>query len=101
MKNINIDHSGGYTGLAVAIIQQAAYDWLVAKLWLHRNPYTDNLDAWRRKEWHHRNKTVNDIERFFLSDYYMILTDLPGKDILAKLNHILEKELSKCEQKNT
>lgn len=101
MKNINFDHSGGYTGLAAAIIQQAAYDWLVAKMWLHRNPDIENLDAWRRKEWYHRNKTVNEIERFFRSEYYLFLTDLPGEDLLQRLNQILLEELKKCEQKNT
>ena len=100
VKNINIDHDGEYEALAVAIIHQAAYDWLVVKTWLARNPYSDNLNTWKRKIWFNRAREAERIEEFFHSEYYRTLTNLPADVLMKKLNKVLREGLQKCEQRN-
>ncbi len=100
MKNINIDHDGEYEALAVAIIHQAAYDWLVVKTWLARNPYNENLNTWKRKIWFNRTREAERIEEFFHSEYYRTLTNLPADVLMKKLNKVLREGLQKCEQRN-
>lgn len=100
MKNINVDHDGEFVALAIAIIQQAAFDWTVDRLWLARHHYTEDLNAWQKKEWWHRVRDVEQIEEFFRSDYYKVLTNVPGEKLLAMLRQGLREELDKCELRN-
>lgn len=64
----------GVDNLVSAIVKQAVSDWRNAMRRLKRSP--NNVDA---------NAMVIDCERFFLSGYFTLLTDLDGKEFLKKL----------------
>lgn len=63
-----------YENLANAIILQAAKDYRAALRKLKRNP--QNKDA---------KYTISEVERFFRSDWYKMLTDVDGELIIKKL----------------
>lgn len=66
-----------YEALANAIIEQAARDWRQSARKLRKNP--DNQAAlWMKK----------DCERFFLSDWFSVLSNLDGAVILEKLREV-------------
>ena len=64
--------------MANAIIIQAAEDWREAKRTL-RSPDTPEEDRLAAEE------TVRETESFFLSEEYMILTKLDGRELLSRL----------------
>ena len=63
-----------YEMLANAIIEQAAKDFRAAQKKLEKNPY--NVAAQR---------TVREVEVFFLSDWFKVLTAVNGPMILKML----------------
>ncbi|MCC8101988.1 MAG: hypothetical protein LIP11_06910 [Clostridiales bacterium] len=63
-----------YENLANAIIIQAVKDYRTALKTLKRNP--DNMDA---------ADTVNEVERFFHSQWYTALSDVSGEYLIRKL----------------
>lgn len=74
----------GYEALAMAIIKQAVMDWRFA----------DDCEKGSKKVCaeYYRNRlagltgrTKNEIERFFRSQWYGILCDIPGEYILKRL----------------
>ena len=76
----------GYEALAMAIIKQAVMDWRFA----------DDCEKGARKvcEEYYCNRlagltgrTKNEIERFFRSQWFGILCDIPGEYILRRLEH--------------
>ena len=100
MKNINMDHSGGWPGLAAAIIQQAAMDWIMAKLWLDRHrlaKWGTRKERWR---WEDRNASLKEIESFFHSDYYDLICSIPGDTLIGWLQDLVDEELEKCARKS-
>lgn len=64
----------GYEALANAVILQAVRDWRDACR-INR-PYPENFAEERKRE---------DIERFFRSDWFSVLTNLDGRLLLRKL----------------
>ncbi len=69
-----------YENLACAIILQAVKDYRTARKKLTHNP--KNKDA---------KLMVEDLERFFRSDWYASLTSIDGEMLLTKLK---EEEIS-------
>lgn len=68
--------ASGYTALANAVIETAAKDYLAALKTLKRQP-----------ENYHAQGTVAEIERFFESQWFMVLSEVDGlwlKDKLGK-----------------
>lgn len=63
-----------YEALARAIVRNAAREYVDALRALRRNP--DNENAARMKE---------ENERFFRSEWYMMLTDIDGEYLIRKL----------------
>ena len=63
-----------YKALANAIIEQAARDFRVARKKLARDPHNQSA-----------HRTVRDIEAFFRSDWFGLLTTLAGKHLLNML----------------
>lgn len=64
----------GYEKLAHAIVMQAVRDWRAAKRKLKKKSTNDNA----RLE-------LEECEAFFLSEYFMILTEVDGKVLVQKL----------------
>jgi hypothetical protein len=71
-KNTNIDP---YEALANAIVLQAVKDYRSALKACARNP--SNNSARYKKE---------SLERFFLSDWYRLLTSVDGEMLIEKIN---------------
>lgn len=69
----------GVNNLIVAMVEHAVNDWKNAKRVLSRHP--DNDNAWR---------SLFDVERFFLSDYFSTLTGLDGKSTLKRLEKLYD-----------
>ncbi len=63
-----------YENLAIAIVKQAAKDYRDALQALARN--RNNTTSKRKKE---------EVERFFTSDWYSVLTDLDGAFLMRKI----------------
>ena len=63
-----------YENLANAIVKQAARDYMTALKRLKKNPY----DRKKRKE-------VRELEEFFHSDWYELLTDVDADYLIRKL----------------
>jgi hypothetical protein len=63
-----------YENLANAIVKQAARDYMTALKRLKKNPY----DRKKRKE-------VRELEEFFHSDWYELLTDVDPHYLIRKL----------------
>ena len=70
----------GYRELANAVVVQAVKDWRSASAAIRMNP--DHEAA---------KKTLKDCERFFLSDWFGVLSGLNGKAILQKLKAEVRK----------
>ena len=70
----------GYTDLANAIIKQAVKDYEKALKRLARNP--NNRKA---------KKDIEEIESFFTSEWYRILTDLDSRYLLRMVKERVEK----------
>ena len=71
-------YDDAYISLANAIIIQAAKDYMRALKHLARNPKDQDI----------RNKllaTKSNVERFFRSEWYSMLTDVDSKTLLTKL----------------
>ena len=64
----------GYEKLAHAIVMQAVRDWRAAKRKLKKKSINDNAKL-----------ELEECEKFFLSDYFMILMELDGKVLIRKL----------------
>lgn len=60
--------------LANAIVVQAAYDWRAAQKRLQANPYEL-----------HSLRVVKEIEKFFRSDWYKVLSKIKGDELLSRL----------------
>ena len=84
-----------YENLANAIIVQAVKDYREALHFLKRHPHTPDLDteeakkdkrkrALRNKILEHERKQ-DDIERFFSSSWFEILTNLDGETLLRQV----------------
>ena len=73
-SNYTILPGDPYENLMIAIIKQAVYDYRNAAKRLKRNPKNDEA----------RFRT-NDVERFFGSDWFSVLTDLDGEYLTRKL----------------
>jgi len=69
-----------YEDLASAIILLAVKDWRSAMSRLRKNP--NNLSAQR---------TRNDTERFFLSQWFGVLTQINGEELLRRLKEELSE----------
>lgn len=63
-----------YENLANAIILQAVKDYRYARHKLRKNPNNAKAKA-----------EINECERFFLSDWFGVLTNLDGEILLQKL----------------
>jgi len=63
-----------YEKLANAIVIQAAKDYRAAAKKLKRNPRNQAAQA-----------EIDSIERFFRSQWYEVLTDVPGELLIRKL----------------
>ena len=63
-----------YEALANAIVEQAAKDYRAARKKLAKNPYNPSAQ-----------KTVRDVEEFFHSDWFRVLTTLDGEQLLTML----------------
>lgn len=63
-----------YKALANAIIEQAAKDFRAARKKLAKDPHNQSAQ-----------KAVQDVEEFFLSDWFRVLTTLDGKQLLTML----------------
>ena len=98
-----------YENLANAIIVQAAEDFREARRYLHLHPHTPELDAivaeqkeqqkkQKKKGGHKKTKemclldrilenedTLEEVERFFHSEYFMLLSKADGPGLLARL----------------
>ena len=98
-----------YKALANAVILQAVEDYRMARRYLHRHPHTPKLDeivAEQKKQQEERQKkgnppktremrllerilrnedTVTEVERFFHSEYFMLLSNVDGPGLLARL----------------
>lgn len=70
---MTLDKRGADT-LVIAIVKNAVSDWRDAMRKLKRN--SDSIQT---------NWLVLDCERFFLSGYFTVLTELNGKEFLKKL----------------
>ena len=66
----------GYELLAHAIILKAVDDWRSARKILIREPY--NIFA---------KAEIDKCERFFLSDWFIVLSNVDGKRMLEKLKN--------------
>ena len=64
----------GFQELANAIIEQAAKDYRAAQRIQRRHP--DNYSA---------HKTVLEVEQFFRSDWFAVLSDIDGEVLLRML----------------
>lgn len=64
----------GMEKLCNAVVKQAAQDWRTARRALNRHP--DN---------HAAEHEMKRCERFFLSEHFMLFTDLDGKALLERL----------------
>ena len=73
-KRVSEDEDFAWEELANAIIFQAAQDWREARDRLIKDPYDKRALA-RRKE----------TEKFFLSEFFMHLTEVDGEYLLARL----------------
>jgi len=73
----------GYTDLANAIIVQAVKDYEKTFRKLRRNP--DNRMA---------KEDLRELESFFFSEWYRVLTDLEASYLLRKVRETTEKEES-------
>ncbi len=71
----------GYTDLANAIIEQAVRDYVKTLKKLKRNP--DNKKA---------KEDLRELESFFFSEWYRVLTDLNATYLLRKVREQLESE---------
>ncbi len=63
-----------YKALANAIIEQAAKDFRAARKKLAKDLHNQSAQ-----------KAVQDVEEFFLSDWFRVLTTLDGKQLLTML----------------
>ena len=64
----------GFQELANAIIEQAAKDYRAARKKLAKDPHN-----------HNAYRTTRDVETFFLSDWFRVLTALDGEQLLEML----------------
>lgn len=63
-----------YDNLINAIIVQAVKDYRKAKK--HLKKYPDSIES---------KRTITEVERFLLSEWFVTLTDVDGKGILQKI----------------
>lgn len=73
-KRVTEDEDFAWEELANAVVFQAALDWREARDRLSRNPHDKQALAMRRET-----------EAFFLSEYYMHLTEVDGDYLLERL----------------
>ena len=73
-----------YEELANAIIMQAVKDFQPAYKKLKRHP--DDEEA---------QNTVREVTKFFCSDWFSVLTDLDGPQLLTRIMHEIDKEAEK------
>ena len=64
----------GYRSLADAIIMQAVHDYRRSVQQLIRKPYSTKA---------HQDK--QEVEAFFLGDWFQVLSDLDGQELLQRL----------------
>lgn len=83
-----VDTGDPYQNLANAIVQQAADDYRSAKRYLAKHPEIPE-DKKAIYNWVNANKTVVECEAFFRGDWIKMLTNLDGREILAKLKEEL------------
>lgn len=77
----NRDFEAGYRGLADAIILKAAEDYKVAlTVTMGRHPSESDLEK------------VIELEKFFRSKWFKVLTDLDGEYIIEKIREGVKKE---------
>ena len=67
-------HEDGYSNLGNAIILQAAKDYRDALKALRYNPHSTE-----------RQKMKSEVEKFFVSDLFSILTNIDGRMLMKKL----------------
>lgn len=75
--------SNGYEHLAAAIIEQAIVDWLSYKKQLHKI-YDNSSDAKALR------KKIREIELFFKSEWFTVLSEVSGEELLNQLNSMFE-----------
>jgi len=84
-----------YEELAHAIVVQAVKDYQEANLFLKRHPHTPDLDTEEAKKDKRKNALLNkiikyegemnEIERFFHSEWFELLSNLNGEVLLNKV----------------
>lgn len=70
-----------YQAIANAVVEQAAKDYRQALLQQKKEPNAPEHAA-----------RVRDLERFFRSDWYGVLTDLDGECLMAGMRDMVRKE---------
>lgn len=78
--------------LSLAIIQQSASDYRKAKKELKRLKNKAILEEKELKRKNYCEKEMIQVEKFMLSSWFEILTDLDGKSIFAKLERESDDE---------
>lgn len=89
-KHLLVDKRGyekesGEHALIAAIIEQAAKDYISAKLWLRDHPKKNKSGG----EWKRRLKAeslLKDTESFFRSEWFMWLSDIDAEKLMAALD---------------
>ena len=83
-KNCMKRNSTNMLGLEMlrnAVVEQAVKDYRHEYKVLKRNPNND-----------HARHEMEQIEKFFLSDYFKVFTDLDGERLLSRVKEISENE---------
>ena len=77
-KQNNVDP---WEELANAIVIKAAADWRRANKRLRRNPYNGAA-----------HREIDEIEKFFMSGWYTVLTAIPGERLIKMLKEEADNE---------
>jgi len=83
-----------YSRLGNAIIVQAVKDYQEAREKLKKLKFTEPAvdDEQRHIKWQNHmiqvNATIQDVESFFVSEWFAVLTDLDGEELLKKVKQM-------------
>lgn len=77
--------------LANAIIKQAVHDYVLEWWWLHRNPSWEKSKLNSKVKYYTRKaeaeETVRDVEDFFYSGWFGVLTLADGPEMFRRIQH--------------
>lgn len=77
--------------LIQGIIRQAVHDYIKAKTYLLHLPPTKSKDKrLQAKKIEYYTMRISEVKRFFASEWYEAMCDIPAEVILAKCDEVIE-----------